>query len=95
MNLECEEKMPSEKTLNKSIGRGIKSLYKMARGKLFKKQYYCMYCDIIDFDGEWTRIHIRYNHDEIGKPITQFICKLCNETINEYEIIHHILDHSK
>lgn len=70
----------------------MKTLYKLARKKLFVKTYFCGYCDFIDFDKQFMRGHVRHYHDETGNVITLFICKLCHfqKTCAENEIIRHI-----
>lgn len=68
----------------------VKTLYKLARNELFKKEYLCMYCDMIDSNKQWMLNHIRNIHDEHGKIIRQFYCKLCRHNMIEIDIIIHI-----
>lgn len=89
MDLNCYEQMPVEKTLELSRKNKIKTLYKLARNELFYTKYFCMYCGIIDSDKEWIQIHIKNLHDECGKAIKVFRCKMCVYTIIENEIMNH------
>lgn len=69
----------------------MKTLYKLSRNILFNKTYFCIYCGMMDFNKEWLTIHIRNFHDDAGKITSLFQCKLCNQTINENEIVNHII----
>lgn len=89
MDLKCHEQMPDEKTMDLSRKTIIKTLYKLARKKLFKKEYFCMYCGMLDFDKEWMQIHIKNFHDEFIKIVTMFQCKICGETVMKNDIITH------
>lgn len=73
----------------------MKTLYKLARKQLFRKEYYCIYCDMIDSDKEWIWKHIRNTHDESGKLIRLLVCEICKTRINETHIINHISTHQK
>lgn len=86
MDLKCDE------TLNIIWFRNqVKPLYELTRNKLFYNEYYCEYCDLKDFDFEWMKIHIKYNHDEVGVPTKIFLCKICFESITTEEIIRHVI----
>lgn len=95
MNLECNEKMPDEETINKKIGKKVKTLYELARNKLFWEEYCCTYCNIIDFDKDWMRIHIKNIHDEFGKEKLKLLCKMCCISIDEHEVLYHEHGHKK
>ena len=73
-----------------AMRKKVKTLYKLARNKLFDKQYYCMYCDMVDNDKEWMWDHIKNIHDEHGKIIREFVCKRTNDKMIEHDIINHI-----
>lgn len=88
MNLQCHEEMPNEITLKK---RKIKNLYKLAREELFNKNYFCVYCGMLDLDKEWMQIHIKNFHDECSKIISIFQCKMCKHTLMGNKIIKHII----
>lgn len=74
--------------------RKIKSLYKLTRNFLFTKIYYCMYCDMIDFEKQWLQKHIWEFHDECGKIIRLFECKKCRKRVFEHKILKHIARHN-
>lgn len=74
----------------------VKSLYKLARNKLFWTKYYCMYCCMLDSDKKWMKKHIHNLHDECGKSIKIFSCEKCKFlkfNILEHEIMQHIAKH--
>lgn len=73
----------------------FKTLFKLTRKQLFRKEYFCTYCDMIDFDKEWMWKHVKNIHDESGNLIRFFVCKNCNIKIIENDIINHISKHTK
>lgn len=96
MDLQCYENMPNEKTLDLPHKDKTKTLYKLARSKIFGKHYCCVYCGMMDFDGEWLQIHVKNFHDECGIAIPMYECKICKHMIMKNEIIKHIIQkHSK
>lgn len=72
-----------------------KSLFKLARNKLFEKEYYCSYYCTIDLNKEYMSTHITHNHDEYGKAIKLFYCRKCNVSIEKNEITVHLFTHLK
>lgn len=67
----------------------LKTLYTLTRKKLFEKHYFCMYCELTDFDKNIINNHIISNHDECGKTMRRFKCKICQASLIENEIIRH------
>lgn len=71
--------------------RKLKSLYKLARNEAFIKDYWCIYCDIMEFDKDYMDEHVKYYHDEIGKAIRLFRCRKCYwAKMFEKDIMEHI-----
>lgn len=70
----------------------VKSLYKLSRNRMFVKNYYCIYCDMIDFDEGYLQEHVKNYHDEFGKIIKTFRCNKCAESIVKWEIIRHMVE---
>lgn len=69
--------------------RKVKTLYKTALEIFFHKSYYCVYCEMIDFNKYFIRNHIKECHDEYGREIRKYTCKTCYESITEIEILSH------
>lgn len=86
MDLKC-----FEETNGIWFNNRVKSLFKITRDILFYTEFCCEYCSMKDFDHEWMKIHIKYEHDEFGIPTTQFLCKICLETVSNEEILRHIM----
>lgn len=81
MDLICYEKMHSEATMDRGVKYKVRKLFKITREKLFKEEYYCLYCGILDFDYDWLHIHIKNCYDEFGKVIKMFHCKHCAKIV--------------
>lgn len=70
----------------------LKTLYELARAKLFEKSYYCEYCGMEDFDKYFMIDHINTYHDIGGKAITMFNCIKCHLSMSEMELlVHHAI----
>lgn len=69
--------------------KGVKSLYEMMRDKLYIMEYYCEYCDLLDFDEWFMERHIKTWHDECAKPIEMFRCRICLNVMMNSELIRH------
>lgn len=67
----------------------VKKLYKLSRNALFVKVYFCMYCQMLDYNKQWMQQHMKSEHDEHGKLIRMFECKKCSCAMIENEIIYH------
>lgn len=67
----------------------VKTLYKLARAELFYKDYYCLYCGIMDHDKDYMREHVKTYHDEIEKERRMFRCRKCYRAMKEYKILAH------
>lgn len=68
------------------MGR-LKTLYKLARNKLFEKIYFCVDCSKLD--PKLLEQNKEYLHDEHNNVIRMFMCKKCQSTMKESEIIYH------
>lgn len=71
----------------------VKDLYKLTRKVLFHKQYFCVYCDMIEYNKNWLEKHIYNIHDEYGKIIKIFNCRQCNRNVFEDNILKHLAKH--
>lgn len=67
----------------------MKTLYKLARSKMFYNNYNCPYCGMMDFDKEYMNGHVKFYHDEIGRSRKMFTCRKCLKTMNENKILAH------
>lgn len=68
------------------------SLYKLSRKTLFKKNYFCEYCDMIDSEGNWLQNHIYNIHDECGRIMEIFYCRRFNRKMFDNEILIHLAE---
>lgn len=74
------------------MAQKIKSLYNLTLRMLFYKQYYCIYCDILEFEKEYIWNHVTYYHSDDGVGmVKRFICKKCNELVIDLNTIKHII----
>lgn len=82
--LRCNEIMTNDYQLCRP-----KTLYEIARDTLFTKNFYCIYCNMMDYDDDWIQIHTKHCHDEVGITITMFQCKKCSKQMFEKDIVLH------
>lgn len=69
----------------------IKSLYKLSRKIFFEEIYFCMHCQMLEYNKHWLREHIKFEHDIHSDIIRMFICKKCNSAMIETDILHHLV----
>lgn len=69
--------------------RKVNKLYKLAREILFEKHYYCIQCNMINYDKHFMRNHIKIYHDEWEMEMRMFRCKRCYKEMDEKEILAH------